>query len=76
MTYIKLNPEKYELHKQKCKERVLNKYHNDEEYKKRQIENKRLLRIKKREEHYEKWDNDPEYRQMCKDKGMRDRRPK
>jgi len=41
------SPEKYAEYKQKSKEWVLNKYHTDEEYQNRQIENKRLLRINK-----------------------------
>jgi len=72
----RFSPEKYAEYKQKSKEWVLNKYHTDEEYKNRQIENKRLLRIKKRDAHYLKWDTDETYRNECQTSGMRDRRPK
>jgi len=72
----RFTPEKYSEYKQKSKEWVLNKYHTDEEYKNRQIEKKRLLRIKKRNAHYLKWDTDKMYRIDCQTLVMRDRRPK
>ena len=72
----RFTPEKYAEYKQKSKEWVLNKYHTDEEYKNLQIENKLLLRMKKRDAHYLKWDTDKSYRIGCQTLGMRDRRPK
>ena len=44
----RFSPEKYAEYKQKSTEWVLNKCHTDKEYENRQIENKRLLRIKKK----------------------------
>jgi hypothetical protein len=68
---IKADTEKYDRYKDSVKKSVLKKYNEDPEYRARQILNNKLLRDKKREEHYNKWINDPEYAQECIDKGMR-----
>jgi hypothetical protein len=69
---IKENPEKYEEWKKLNSFTIMKQYNTDPEYRQKCIDSvKRRVRDKK-EEHYKRWDEDEQYRNECKAKGMRD----
>ena len=69
---IKADPEKYEEKRRLNSFAIMKQYNTDPEYRQKCIDSvKRRVQAKK-EEHYQRWDADEEYRNECKAQGMRD----
>lgn len=69
---IKEDPEKYEEWKKLNSFTIMKQYNTDPEYRQKCIDKDKIRFQAKREEHYNKWDTDEEYRRICKEQGMRD----
>ena len=69
---IKGNPEKYEVWKKLNSFSIMKQYNTDPEYRQKVIDNVKKRIQAKKEEHYLKWDTNEDYRQECRNKGMRD----